>query len=264
MKIFNLMICAVMLSATPVLAQESSNSDAPKAGADYSSDIVTVRDAQDEALQQAKAALEQTENPTAHNALETAITEMQRAETALDAAKNSPAKLGPALTAEQTAYQALLKATPREFRITRQRNGQNSGGQSGQPERQQLNQLDLKDEANRYETERQASAQQTQQQREASEVANRLKELAQRQQDLNDRLRELQSALQTAKTDQEREDLQRQLKRLRDEERQMLADVDQLRQRMEQSPNADSNANARQQLDQTRQDVERAAQQMER
>src|SRR6185437_970277 len=101
-------------------------------------------------------------------------------------------------------------------------------------------------------------------QREASEVANRLKELAQRQQDLNDRLRELQSALQTAKTDQEREDLQRQLKRLRDEERQMLADVDQLRQRMEQSPNADSNANARQQLDQTRQDVERAAQQMER
>jgi hypothetical protein len=70
--------------------------------------------------------------------------------------------------------------------------------------------------------------------------------------------------LQAARTDEQREDIQRQLKRLRDEERQMLADVDELRQKMEQSPNASATAEARQQLDQTRSDVQRAAQEMER
>src|SRR6202000_2866543 len=183
--------------------------------------------------------------------------------TALEAAKNSPEKLGAALSAEQAAYQALLKATPHEFRISRSRS-QGGGNNSGQPNPRQLDQLEMKAEENRYETERQASAAPTQQKREQSELAARLKELAQRQQDLNDRLRELQTALQAAKTDQEREDLQRQLKRLRDEERQMLADVDDMRQKMEQSPNAGSMAQQRQQLDQTRSDVQRAAQEMEK
>ena len=173
--------------------------------------------------------------------LETAIKEMEKAQAALEAAKNSPDKLRPPLTAEQAAYQALLKATPREFRIQRSAQRPANGGQnSGQPNQRQLDQLDMKDEANRYETERQASAAPTQQQREQTETANRLKELAQRQQDLNERLRDLQTALQAAKTDQEREDIQQQLKRLRDEERQMLADVDELRQQLEQSPNASS------------------------
>jgi hypothetical protein len=266
MKIhLNLAIVAAMSCATATFAQNSRPGRAPaapKSTASVPSDLETVADAQGQALEQAKQALAQSEDPTIHGALETAIKEMQKAQTALAAAKNSPEKLASALTAEQQAYQALLKATPREYRVSRQRNGQNSGQNSGQPNQRQLDQLDMKEEANRYETERQASAAPTQQQREQSETANRLKELAQRQQDLNERLRELQTALQAAKTDQEKEDIQRQLKRLRDEERQMLADVDQLRQKMEQSPNA--NSQAREQLDQTRSDVQRAAQEMER
>src|SRR6185437_12183665 len=234
----------------------------PNTSGDYASDIDTVTEAEGQAVQQAKEALDQTEDASAHSALETAIQEMEKAQTALAAAKNSPSKLGAALTAEQAAYQALLKATPREFRVSRSRSEQGGNG-SGQPTPRELDQLQMKNEQNRYETERLASATQTQQQREQSEIANRLKELAQRQQDLNDRLRELQTALQAAKTDEEREDIQRQLKRLRDEERQMLADVDDLRQKMDQSPNASSMSDARQQLDQTRQDVQRAAQNME-
>jgi len=266
-----LKICATILQFAAVLVLSASAQDGPRRAlasstppASVPSDLDTVVDAQGQALQQAKQALAESEDPTVHGALETAIKEMQKAQTALAAAKDSPDKLAPALTAEQQAYQALLKATPREYRVSRQRNGQNSGQNSGQPNQRQLDQLEMKEEANRYETERQASAAPTQQQREQSETANRLKELAQRQQDLNERLRELQTALQAAKNDQEREDIQRQLKRLRDEERQMLADVDQLRQKMEQSPNASANADARQQLDQTRSDVQRAAQELER
>ena len=262
MKRYSIWICAAAVWVTPLLAQPARPS-APKTTGDYPSDVATVIDAQEDALNQAKQAVAEAQDDKIRASLETAIKEMQKAQAALEVAKNSPEKLGPALTAEQQAYQALLKATPREFRVQRQRNGQQGGGQnSGQPNQRQMDQLDLKDEANRYETERQASAQPTQQQREQTETANRLKELAQRQQDLNDRLKELQTALQAARTDQEREDIQQQLKRLRDEERQMLADVDQMRQRMEQSPNA--SADQRDQLDQTRSDVQRAAQEMER
>src|SRR5260221_6006292 len=131
--------------------------------------------------------------------------------------KNSVAPLPSALTEEQSAYQALLKLSAREYQVTQ---GARPGGgrAGGQRSQRQLDQLDLKQTANRYETQRQASPTQTPQQREQLQVANRLKELAQRQQDLNQRLRELQTALQEAKTEQERERLRQQLKRLRDEQ----------------------------------------------
>jgi hypothetical protein len=256
------LIAIAALCGSPCLAQDRAPG-APKTSGDYATDLGTVRDAQSQALDQAKEALDQTTDAKRHAALDTAIKEMEKAESALDAAKGSPEKLAPAVAAEQAAYQALLKVTPREFQVSRQRNGR-AGGGAGQPSERQLDQLEMKDEANRYETESQASAAPTQQQREQAAAANRLKELAQRQQDLNDRLRELQTALQAAKTDQEREDIERQLKRLRDEERQMLSDVDELKQNMEQSQNANSMANARQQLEQTRSDVQRAAQELEK
>jgi hypothetical protein len=155
----------------------------------------------------------------------------------------------------------LLKLSEHEYQVARSRNSRQQGG-GQQPSQQQLEQLDLKAQDDRYETQRQASEQQSQQsaeQREQLQALNRLKELAQRQQDLNERIKELQTALQEARTEQEREEIRRRLKRLREEEQEMLADVDELRQRMERPENQSRMAEARQQLDQTRSDVQRAA-----
>ena len=232
------------------------------APAGYASDLTVVHEAQAQALQQARELLAQGENLRDRPALETAIKEMERAQAALDDAKKSPEKLPAALAAEQAAYQALLKVTPREFNMTRSKKGKPGASQS-QSQQRQMDQLEMPKEENRYETERQATAPPNAQQREQLQTADRLKELAQRQQDLNERLRELQNSLSAARTEQEREDIQRQLKRLRDEERQMLTKVDELRQELEQSPNASSQAETRKQLDQARTDMERAAQQME-
>ena len=233
---------------------------------DFGSDLDVVVDAQGQALEQAKQMLESADEGD-HTALQSVIKEMERSRAALEAARKTPDKLSDAIAAEQAAYQALLKAMPREFRVSRSRNGQRGqrggGSQSGQPGEDELNQLELTDEQNRYETERQAAPAPTAQQTEQAQTADRLKQLARRQQDLNERLRDLQNALQAARTDQEREEAQRQLKRLRDEERQMLADTDELRQQMEQSPNAEQQSKARQQLDQTRNDVQKAAEQMD-
>jgi hypothetical protein len=231
----------------------------------YASDIVVVSDAQQQALAQARQALGQGGNDANHDVLETAIKEMERAQAALKSAQKSPDKLPAAIAAEQAAYQALLKATPREFRMRRSSNsGQGQGRSAGEPDQRQFDQLDLAKEQNRYETERQAQAAPNAQQREQTEVADRLKQLAQRQQDLNDRIRELQTSLQAAHTDQERADIQNQLKRLDDEQRQMLASVDELRQQLEQSPNASAESSARQQLDQTRTDMQRASEELQK
>ena len=125
------------------------------------------------------------------------------------AQKSSVPALNPALAAEQAAYQALLKLRAREFEVIRRNSrqqrqgGRNSGGNRS---RRQLQQLELTDEENRYEDQRTARAQQErlsqreQEQRETGQVLNRLRELAQRQNDVNDRLKELQSALEAAKT----------------------------------------------------------------
>src|SRR5216117_1657366 len=265
-------LLAALFCAAPLLAQERSARPArltatravrdtqpgPKTVGVYSSDIVVVRDAQEQALEQVRSLQERVEDPRTQASLESAVKEMERSLAILEEAKHSPEKLAAALAAEQSAYQALLKLAAREYQVSRSRN-QQGGGQQGERAERQLDELELKQSDNRYETQRQASPQQNAEQREQLQVLNRLKELAQRQQDLNERLKELQNALQEAKSESEREEIRRRLKRLREEEQEMLADVDELRQRMERPENQSRMADARQQLEQTRSDVQRAA-----
>jgi hypothetical protein len=260
MKTYITIPIVMMLWCAVLPAQERPPSMAAGTPASYASNFGLVLEAQDQILEKARAALNQAADAREKAALAAAIKELEGARAALEAAKQSPGKLPAAIAAEQSAYQALLKASPREYRISRS----GSGTSAGQPNQQELDQLELTKEDNRYETERQATAPQTPQQREQTQTLDRLKQMARRQQDLNDRLRDLQTALQEAHTDQDREEIQRQLKRLRDEERQMLSDVDELRQQLEQSPDAEKQADARRQLEQTHTDVQRAAQELER
>ncbi len=271
------LLVAALLFASPLLAQERSarqvRPTAPRAVRDtqpgpktvgvYSNDIVVVRDAQEQALDQVRSLQERVEDPRAQEALESAVKEMEHSLAMLEEAKQSPEKLAAALAAEQSAYQALLKLAAREYQVSRSRNQQGGGGQQGERAQRQLDELELKQSDNRYETQQQASPQQNAEQREQLQVLNRLKELAQRQQDLNERLKELQTALQEAKTEDEREEIRRRLKRLREEEQEMLADVDELRQRMERPENQSRMADAREQLDKTRSDVQRAGEALE-
>ncbi len=242
----------------PATSAARSARPALNTGGDYWSDIVVVRDAQEQALEQAQGMRERAEASPARIALESAVQEMERSLALLEAAKKSPEKLSSALATEQAAYQALLKLAAHEYRVSRSRNGQ-QGGQQGDRAQRQIDELDLKQSENRYEMQRQASPQQNAEQREQLQVLNRLKELAQRQQDLNARLQELQTALQEARTEQEREEIKRRLQRLREEEQETLADLDELRQRMERPENQSRMADARQQMDKTRSDVQRAS-----
>src|SRR5688572_28236287 len=224
----------------------------------YADDAKVVLDAQEQALAQAGEAAEEARSPRQQAMWKSVTQEMEKAAEKLKDAEKTPGPLAQALPAEQAALQALLKLQARETAITRrQSKGGGGGGQQGN--QRQIDQLDLKQNENRYETQRQAKAPQNKERREQLAVMNRLQELARRQQDLNERMKELQTALQEAKTEQQREEIKRRLKRLEEEQRQMLADADEVKQRMDKAENQSSMAEQRQQLDQTRQDIQRAA-----
>ncbi len=175
--------------------------------------------------------------------------------------------LRPALSAEQRAYQALLKLRARESNVTQQQSGQSgTSSGAGSASQQQLQQLELSADENRYETQsRAASAAQenAQQLDEARQILNRLAELARRQQDLNERLRELQAALEAAQTPEEREELERQLKRLRDQQREILRDAENLDNDVQNSQNREQMQAEAEQLEQTRSRVQQATEALE-
>jgi len=188
----------------------------------------------------------------AGQAMQTAIDELTLAH-----AESTASTLLTALTAEQSAYQSLLRLRAREHNVVK---GQKSGGgKSGGSSRsqQQLQQLELTKKENRYETQKQAQQKNaTSANREQLQVLNRLKELARRQNDINQKLKDLENELRQAKSDQDKEEIRRRLKRLREEQQDLLKDVDELRQRMDRPENQSEMTKNRQQLDQTRQKIQ--------
>jgi hypothetical protein len=231
-------------------------------------DIKTVHDSQEDAEAQAEeAAGEAAETPQAVANWQVVVQQMKEAIQRLETAAVTPPEISKALAPEQAAYQALLKLRAHEYDVTRSNRRQQQQRQQGgqqqnggtQRQQEQLDQLDLAKEENRYETQREAQAQQSAERREQMQVMNRLKELAQRQQDVNEKLKELQTALNEAKTEKEKEEVQRQLKRLEEEQRRMLADADELSQRMEQRQNQSEAGEQQQKLDEARQNMEQAA-----
>ena len=239
-------------------------------------DIQVVADSQGELLgmlEQASALLQDSESGgQAYQANEA----MQAAADNLAKAKDSSGEaLGQALSAaimeEQTALQHLQRLRENEFRVSRQqaqqqRQQQQGRGNSNRAQRQ-LDQLDMQDTQNNYELESKAERQrqQAQQQGERAEqlqTLNRLKELARRQSDLNQRLQELQIALLDAGDEAERERIERELKRLQDEQRNLIDDLDEVQQRMDRSQD-DELAESRQQLDEAREQMEQTARNLE-
>jgi hypothetical protein len=237
----------------------------PQPTRDFAADSKTLHDSQKAVIEQAAPLGERLRDATSRANLEAAVNAMKQAEKHLGRAADGPSipALGPALTAEQTAYQALLKLRAREFQIIRsrsQRGGRSSGGRS----QRQMQQLDLKPDENRFEEQRTARSQQNQTRREREQaedrqVLNRLRELAQRQRDLNERLKELQSALEAAKTPETREEIERQLKRLREQQQEILRDTDELRERMEREENQQRMDQARQQVELSRDHLRQAS-----
>jgi hypothetical protein len=232
---------------------------------DSKEDIGVVHQSQADVLEQARSASAQAEDPAASKTLEAAARHMETSLEHLGGAVESEkaTELTPALAAEQSAYQELLKLRQLEHQVGQSRSPNTSSGARSARSQQQLQQLELAQRDNRYETERLAQSQQQTAQREDLQVLNRLRDLARRQNDMSNKLKEVQAALRQAQTEQQRQEIQRQLKRLREEQIEALRDIDELQQRMNNPENRQRMADAAEQLDESRSRVRQSAEQIE-
>jgi hypothetical protein len=233
---------------------------------EHQTDMDVVRQSQSGALEQARQALTQAEDPSAAKSLEAAAGHMETAVEHLTKASdaNATAELAPALASEQSAYQELLKLRQREHQVARGRNS-SSRGNNANSERmqQQLQQLELTQRENRYETQQLAQSRQQDSQRNDLEMLNRLRDLARRQSEMSDKLREAEAALRQASNEQQRQDTLRELQRLRDEQLLSLRDADEIGRQMDSSQNRQRLADARQRLDDSRSQIRDSAEAME-
>lgn len=186
---------------------------------------------------------------------------MQETVSLLNVAKETKVveQLTTALATEQASYQLLLKLRAREHQVSQKKNGGGSKGGGSSRSQNQLQQLELTNKKQRYETENQASQPPAAQaNRDSLQILNRLRELAQRQKDLNEQLKELADKQRFAKTDQEHEEIERQLKRLRERQRELLRKADEVAQRMDQSKQP-SSTKSRRELEQTRKHLQQSS-----
>jgi hypothetical protein len=229
----------------------------------FPADAQTVTDSQRQAIEMGRALAERQEDAMAQQFLEEALGHMAAAEESLGSAAETPSvePLSPGRKAAYAAYQALVKLHEREHLVQQsQSQSQSQSASSSNDLNRQLQQLQLENNRNRYETEQQdqpaADGEQLQ-------VLNRLRELARRQEALNEKIRELENALRAAQSEEERKEIERQLKRLQEEQEQMLRDLDELNERMNNEQNRSQMADARQQAQDVRENLRRTSEALE-
>lgn len=231
---------------------------------DATDDIGVVAESQEIALNQVKEAMEKAEDPELSEALAQAWKSMRDAidplQQARDEAKRSP--LNQALGFEQSALEWLQRAQSREHQVARQSQPP-PGGAGAQKQKEELASLELKQDDQRYEEEREATPEATVEQQESLQVLARLKELARRQEALAKKMQELQDQMRNAGSEEEKQELASQLKQLQQEQEQLLKDLDDLGQKMDEATDPTKMAEARDQLDATREQVLDAAEQLE-
>ncbi len=233
----------------------------------FSSDVQLLFDSQQDALEQVEALSAEINDGTSQSYVETATSQMREALEQLDQARQleSAELLQPALGSEQAAYQTMLKLRAREHEVVRSQQQPSQQGQSANSRaQQQMEQLDLKSDENRYENER-AATDETEpvEQQEDRQVLNRLRELARRQEDINEQIKELQSALASAETPAEQSEIERRLKSLHDQQEEMLRDTDELLDRMQQPENQQRMAEETKLLEQSRENLRAATESLE-
>lgn len=239
--------------------------DAAIPGVEFPHDVRLIADSQQAAVKQVQELGGKLTDPNSQRALRTAGNHMSRAAESLRTAEEHARRppLSQALDAEQAAYQSLLQLRAREHQVVQSQSGGGGGQGGGNRSQQQLQQLELSNHQNRYESNKQADQPPSLAQREQRQVLNRLRELARRQSGVNQKLKELQLALQEAKTEQEQEEIRRRLKRLREEQQKLLRDLDELRNRMNRPENQQQMAEDRRRLEETRSRVRQSSEALE-
>ena len=232
-------------------------------GKTFADDTQLLVESQQDALEMTDKLAEQIEDAQSEKYLEQVRDAMAAAKYMLGTASidSDLMSLRGALRKEREAYEGLLRLRAREHQIVQSQQQQQKSSKSGAQKnrQQQIDQLELNDDENRYEMEQKADAAEPTAERETRQVMNRLAELAKRQDDLNEQIKNLETALMEAKTEETKQELEEQLKRLRESQEALLRDSDEVLERMNQPENRQAMQEAREQTEQARSDMQKSS-----
>ncbi len=124
--------------------------------------------------------------------------------------------------------------------------------------------LNLKDMKSPYKDEKKAKPEASEEALEAMAILNRLGELAKRQRDLNEEMKALQIALNKAKTEAEKAEIERRLKQLRDQQKELLTDIDKLREKTAEPDQKATRPDQKKALDEAREKARQAKENLEK
>lgn len=186
-----------------------------------------------------------------------AIIEMEKSVTHLNNAKTNKNEnfLEAALATEQSALKNIMQLNNKLknlMKSDKKMSGENA---------KKAEHLDLKPKKNNknYETKKEAQRLQEKQRKEDLEILDELKELGQRQLDLNERIKQLQAALALEKEKKKQEEIKRQLKRLHAEQEHLAKELDKTQQKMNEKQSKDRLAKDSKELDKIRKEMQQAA-----
>lgn len=250
-----------ILSATWNLLRTNPKSN-PDASQSIQEQLPILLESQNQALEQTEALKEQLQAPNAAQDLLKVQSSMREAIAELNqTGSDTPSvALRGAIKQMRGAYEGLLRLRAREHEVSQsqqqQSSSQRSQSASERNRQEQIQQLQLEQDPSRYEEESQPMTEEENSEREMRQVMNRLDELARRQEDLNEQVRELDLALQSAKDEQEKKELQDRLEQLREDQQELVQDADELLERM----NEPESRNA---MEESRREIENAREQMQ-
>ena len=244
----------------------------PKSSTDASQSVQeqlpTLLESQNQALEQTEALKERLQAPNAAQDLFKVQSSMREAIAELNqSGSETPSiALRGAIQQMRGAYEGLLRLRAREHEVSQsqqqQSSSQRSPSASQRNRQEQIQQLQLEQDPSRYEEESQPMTEEANSDRERRQVMNRLDELARRQEDLNEQVRELDLALQSAKDEQEKKELEERLEQLREDQQELVEDADELLERMNEPESRNALEESRRQIENAREQMQQSERQL--
>ncbi len=226
-------------------------------GAEFGKGVETVRTAESKVMEMAGEAAAKENDFVRKGYYQEALEHLGKAVERLEKKPESGTTLDPVLQEERAAYAALTHLAPSSYQMTK-------GKPSKAQERTaQMNNLEFAKQEDRYESKSEAkSAQQNEERAEMEELLAQLRALARRQEEVSERMRELDAVLRGGGDEKQKEAARRELKKLAEEQKALAQELESAQQKA--AAKGESLANQAPQLDAAREDAQRAASAAER
>ena len=236
------------------------NAGPEKPEGEFKKGLETVRVSELKVQEMAGDAAGKEEDPLRQAHYTEALAHLEKAVAELSKASETKQSLDTAISEERSAYDALTHVAPSSFNMVRSKK---AAPEDAQERTRQMSNLEFAKQEDRYQNKSEAKSEKENKERtEMEELLAQLRALARRQEEIAERMRELEARVNSSADKNEKEAAQRELKRLSDEQKALARELEDAQQKAAQKN--ETLSAQREQLDAAREAAQRAAAAMER